>query len=51
MAMGMGKKTVIIDGSGGVSSLLSREDVLKTFKKRPIIVKTPAEAVDTAFSL
>ncbi|MDD3726167.1 MAG: TIGR00725 family protein [Candidatus Ratteibacteria bacterium] len=51
MAISIGKPTIIIDGSGGVADLLSKEDILKIFKKRPIIVKTPEEAVDTAFSI
>ncbi|HOL22756.1 MAG TPA: TIGR00725 family protein [bacterium] len=51
MAMGLGKPTVIIDGSGGVADIISKKEFLKTFKKKPFIVKTPEEAVDIAFSL
>ncbi|MCX8082508.1 MAG: TIGR00725 family protein [bacterium] len=51
MALGIGKPTIVIDGSGGVADLLSKENFLQTFKKKPIIVKTPEEAIDTAFSL
>ncbi|MCM8762447.1 MAG: TIGR00725 family protein [Candidatus Omnitrophica bacterium] len=51
MAIGIGKPTIIIEGSGGVSDLLAKKEVLKTFKKRPIIVKSPKEAVDKAFSV
>lgn len=51
MAMGIGKPTIIIDGSGGVADLFSKEEFLESFKKRPIVVKSPEEAVDTAFSI
>jgi uncharacterized protein (TIGR00725 family) len=50
MAMGLGKKTIILDASGGISELLARKDVLKTFKKKPLIAGTPEEAVSMAFS-
>ncbi|MCM8821019.1 MAG: TIGR00725 family protein [Candidatus Omnitrophica bacterium] len=51
MAIGIGKPTIIIDGSGGVSEILSKKEFLQVFKKRPIIVKSPKEAVDKAFSV
>lgn len=51
MALGIGKPTIIISGSGGVADLLSKQEVLSTFKKKPIIANTPEEAVDIAFSL
>lgn len=49
MAMGLGKKTVILDCSGGVSQLLSQKEVLKTFKRKPLIANSPEEAVSLAF--
>jgi hypothetical protein len=51
MSIGIGKPTIIIDGSGGIANLFSKKETLKTFKKKPIIVKTPEEAVNYAFSL
>lgn len=50
MSMGLGKRTIVLDASGGVSELLSQKDVLKTFKKKPLIAATPEEAVTLAFS-
>jgi uncharacterized protein (TIGR00725 family) len=50
MAMSLGKKTIILDCSGGVSGLLSQKDVIKSFKKKPFIATTPEEAVSLAFS-
>ncbi len=50
MAMGLGKKTVVIAASKGVSELLSRKDVLTTFKKKPLIAYSAEEAVSFAFS-
>lgn len=51
MSIGIGKPTIIIDKSGGISDLFSKKETLKTFKKKPIIAKTPEEAVNYAFSL
>ncbi len=50
MAMSLGKRTIILDCSGGVSQLLSQKDVIKDFKKKPLIAHTPEEAVSLAFS-
>jgi len=50
MAMGMGKRTVLIAASRGVSELLSQKEVLKTFKKKPLIATSAEEAVEIAFS-
>lgn len=50
MSMGLGKKTVILYASGGVSQLLSQKEVLKTFKRKPLVAATPEEAVNLAFS-
>jgi len=50
MAIGLGKKTILLDASGGISQLLSQKEVLKSFKKKPLIASTPEEAVTLAFS-
>ncbi len=50
MAMGLGKRTIVLDASGGISELLSQKEVLKVFKKKPLVAGTPEEAVALAFS-
>jgi len=49
-SVSIGKPTVILSGTGGISDIFSSKEILDKFKKKPSIAKTPEEAVDLAFS-
>jgi len=51
MAVALGKPTILISTSGGICELFSDKEVLRKFKTKPKIAKSPQEAVNLAFSL
>ena len=50
-SISIGKPTIILAGTGGISDIFSSEEILNKFKRKPSIAKTPEEAVDLAFTL
>lgn len=50
-SVSIGKPTIILAGTGGISDIFSSKEILNKFKKKPFIAKTPEEAVNLAFSL
>lgn len=48
-ALILGKPTVILTGTGGVSDSLKQKEFLSAMKKKPLFASTPEEAVDLAF--
>jgi uncharacterized protein (TIGR00725 family) len=51
ISIALGKPTILISTSGGISELLSRKDFLEQFEEKPYIAETPEEAVELAFKL
>ncbi|RLE06984.1 TIGR00725 family protein [Candidatus Aerophobetes bacterium] len=50
LALNVGKPTVILKGSGGWADILSNEELLKSFKRKPYVASSAKEAVGIAFS-
>jgi len=50
LALNIGKPTILLKGSGGWADILSDEELLKNFKRRPYIARSSKEAVELAFS-
>lgn len=50
MAVSIDKPTIIIGESKGVCDIFARQDILKQFRKKPLIADSPEEAVNLAFS-
>jgi hypothetical protein len=50
-ALDIGKPTVVLEGSGGWSDILSKKELLGYFKNKPYVARSPKEAVELAFNL
>lgn len=51
MSVALSKPTILLSTSDGISEILSRKEFLHKMKRKPLIAKTPEEAVELAFSL
>jgi hypothetical protein len=50
-ALNIGKPTVVLEGSGGWSDILSKKELLGYFKNKPYVAGSPKEAVELVFNL
>ena len=50
-SVSIGKPTIILAGTGGISDIFSSKEILNKFKRKPSVARTPEEAVNLAFSL
>ncbi|HIH96397.1 MAG TPA: TIGR00725 family protein [Thermoplasmata archaeon] len=51
LALDLGKPTIVLKGSGGWADILSKKELLKGLKRKPLIAQSAKEAVELAFDL